>query len=85
MFVLYCPLNYNKTAGRIYYDSILLQNNFDVADKFLNIPVRVVALHSWVWLVFATETELLQREILGQCMVVILNFAADGAADSFLC
>lgn len=35
------------------------------------IPVHVVALHSWVWLVFATETELLQREILGKCSVLI--------------
>ncbi len=46
--------------------------------------MHVVALHSWVWLVFATETELLQREILGQCTVLILNFAADGAAGTLL-
>lgn len=53
-------------ARRIYYDNHLLQISFDVAEKCFNIPVRVVALHSWVWLVFATETELLQREILGK-------------------
>lgn len=62
----------------------MLQINFDAAEKCLNIPVHVVALHSWVWLVFATETELLLREILGLCLVVILNFTADGAADTFL-
>lgn len=37
----------------------------DAAEKYFGIPVHVVALHSWVWLVFATETEVLQREILG--------------------
>lgn len=32
--------------------------------------MHVVALHSWVWLVFATETELLQREIIGTVFIV---------------
>lgn len=42
---------------------------FDVAQKCFHLPVRVVALHSWVWLVAAIETELLQREILGKVYV----------------
>lgn len=49
------------------------------------IPERVVALHSWVWWVSATETVLLQREILEYGLNVVLNFTPDGAADTFLC
>lgn len=48
-----------------------------------DVPVRVVGLHSWVWLVFATETELLQRgKHQGEREAVIPVLTPGGAAAS---
>lgn len=47
------------------------------------LPVHVVVLHSWVWLVFAIETGLLRGKIL-KIKLIILHFTPDGAIITLL-